>query len=141
MLTGEERVIIIESDQYVMKIHGSMLVEYLIREDVTVDGDFVRKARAELERRRRGRRYYVLVEGAGFFNVTSEARGLIASAEVSNYLSAVAFYTTNYSLNLLAELYNQINKPSVITRSFINRDEAIEWLRDMIRINKSFSSN
>jgi hypothetical protein len=141
MFISEERGIIIESEKYAMKIHGNMLVEYLIREDVTVDGEFVRKARAELEARRRGRKYYVLVEGVGFFNVTSEARALIASAEISNYLAAVAFYTTNYSLKLLAELYNQINKPSVTTRSFINRDEAVEWLHDRMRINASFSRN
>jgi hypothetical protein len=141
VIIKEERAIIIESEHYMMKIHGSTLVEYLIKEDVTVDGDFVRRAQAELEKKRRERKYYVLVEGVGFFNVTSEARALIASAEVSNHLEAVAFYTTNYSLGLLAELYNQINKPSVITRSFANRDEALEWLHDMMKINTSFTSN
>jgi predicted ABC-class ATPase len=118
-----------------------MLVEYLIKEDVTVDGDFVRKARTELQGRRKGRKYFVLVEGVGFFNVTSEARALIACAEVSNHLAAIAFYTTNYSLKLLAGMYNQINKPSVITHSFINRDEAVDWLYEMMRINACFSRN
>jgi hypothetical protein len=141
MIMREERSIVIESGQYIMKIYGNMLVEYLIKEDVTVDGNFMRKAQAELERRQRGRKYYMLVEGIGFFNVTSEARALIASAEVSNYMAAVAFYTTNYSLKLLAELYNQINKPSVITRSFTNRIEAVEWLHDRMRINPSFIRN
>lgn len=72
---------------------------------------------------------FLLAESEGFFQVTKKARQLGADPLCNGHLDSVAMFTKQYSLALLAELYMKINRPSVPTRLFMNRDEAIGWLQ------------
>lgn len=132
-LMSDSKVIVIEHSDYTMRMHDDGMLEMIIHEGVTIDANFVWGVKAEVESRRPGKKFFVLVKGIGFFNVTSEAREISASRQFSGHMAAVAFYTTNYSLKLLTELYNKINKPVVITRVFGSREPAVEWLRELMK--------
>jgi hypothetical protein len=122
----------IESEEYLIRIHDDNLMECKIKEGVAIDTEFLLKGKKMLEELLPGNKYYLLSEGIGFFSITQEAREMIASPEYSSHLRAVAFYTTNYSLKLLADMYNKINKPVVLTRVFTDRESAMEWLKALI---------
>ncbi|MFL5754441.1 MAG: STAS/SEC14 domain-containing protein [Bacteroidia bacterium] len=119
----------IETEFYVMHVHDDLLVEYYIKEGVTHDIDIAIEAKEALMNYKPGARFYVIAEGKGFFRATRKVRELSASAEFSSHMKAVAFVTNNFSLALLGDLYNKLNKPAVVTKIFSNREAAMEWLR------------
>jgi hypothetical protein len=90
-----------------------------------------------LEKARPERKYNLLVSSKGFFKITRNARILAAKKSFSSHLKAVACYTTNASLILLGELYNKINKPTVVTKIFPDREMALEWLVENINSQDS----
>jgi hypothetical protein len=123
---------IIESDGCCMKVHDDGLLEYTIKEGVEMDTEFILNIKETLEALRPGQKYYCLSDSVGFFNITYEARELSATEEFSSHLAAVAFFTSNYSLQLMGDVYNKINKPVVETKIFADRDSALEWLREQM---------
>lgn len=122
----------IETDKVILTIHENNFAGYLIKQDVILDEKAVRETKRILEEFRPGAKYFVLAEGEGFFRVSRKARRLGASRSFSSHLAAVAFYSTNFSLHLLSELYNKIDKPAVVTRAFRDRELAMDWLGSLM---------
>lgn len=121
--------IVIDAEEYILKIHEDNFLEFTIKEGVTIDVEVILEAKKIVEEYKPGVKFFVLSEGAGFFNVTMEARKLSATKEFSSHLASIAFYTTNLSLIFLGEMYNNINKPAVRTKIFHSRYSAHEWLK------------
>lgn len=115
-------------------------LEYCIKEGVTIDAEEVSEGKKMVTAMFPGMKFFVLAEGINFFNLTSEARRLSATAEHSDNTIAIAFYTTNISILLLGEMYNKINKPVVPTKVFNNRENALEWLKNQMVLS-GFSPN
>jgi hypothetical protein len=107
---------------------GTDLAELTIKAEAVFDEDAAKASKKILEAAGPGKRYFLLVNSDGFFRVTKKARKLGASPKFSDHLAAIACYSNNYSLILLGELYNKINKPSVVTRIFSHKERAKEWL-------------
>lgn len=124
---------IIDRPGYRLKINPHLeIAELIIKLDAVLDEIFVRDSKKELEKARPGHKYYLLVGTEGFFRLTKKARKLGASKYFSTHLAAVACYTSNFTLALLGELYNKINKPVVPTHVFYTKEAAQEWLQEQI---------
>ena len=121
--------IVIEAEEYTLKIHDDNLLEFIVKEGALLDVRVVTEVKKIVEEYRPGVRFYVLSEGVGFFNVTREAKELSATAEFSSHMAAVAFHSTNPTMILIGEMYNSINKPAVLTKLFYSRYSAMEWLQ------------
>jgi hypothetical protein len=119
----------IETKKYILRIHDKNdLLEYIVKEGVTIDVEDCLEVKQNLSELRPGTKFFVMAEGVEFFTLTKEARALSATKKFSDNTIAIAFYTTNSSLLLLGEVYNKINKPAVPTKIFNDREEAKEWL-------------
>jgi hypothetical protein len=124
---------IIDRQGYFLKINPlSELTEFVIKADVIFDEILVRDSKNILEQIRPGHKHYLLVSSDGFFRLTRKARKIGASKDFSTHLAAVGCYTSNFSLALLGELYNKINKPAVPTRVFNSKEIATEWLEEQM---------
>src|ERR1700746_2942449 len=100
----------IETDKYIMHIHDDISVlEYIIKEGVTLTKEDVILAKERLVAIRPGAKYFVLGESNDFFTFTKEAREHTATKEHSDNVIMVAFFTTNPSLLFLGQIYNSIN--------------------------------
>jgi hypothetical protein len=122
-----------ERSNFTIKIYpDSDFAEFIIKGDTVFDDRAALKSKKILEEARPGKKYYLLVSSSGFFKITKRARRLGADRLFSSHLAAVACYTGNFSLFLLGELYNKLNKPFVTTRVFPSREPAMEWLTDQM---------
>jgi hypothetical protein len=121
--------IIIEGEEYILKIHEDNLLEFIIREGSVIDLRVFREVRSILSEYRPGVKYFIIAEGTGVFKVTMELRELCASKAFASCAGAIAFHSSNPSMILLGQLYNSINKPRVPTRVFYTRHSAWEWLQ------------
>ncbi len=77
-------------------------------------------------------RFYVLMEGEEDATVSNGARRIAASKEYAQYTSALALCTSNLALRIMGNLFLKINRPSVRTRLFETREEALAWLQAQI---------
>lgn len=73
--------------------------------------------------------YKVLLDATNPFQVTSEARKLIAGKEFSETRIAAAFVVTSIANKITGNFFIKINKPYTPVRLFNSMDEAMQWLR------------
>jgi hypothetical protein len=129
---------IIDRQGYFLRINSlSGLTEFVIKADAILDEGLVRDSKSVLEQIRPGHKHYLLVSSEGFFRLTRKARKIGASKNFSTHLAAISCYTSNFSLALLGELYNKINKPVVPTKVFHSKEVATEWLEEQMAKTKS----
>ena|SRR6218665_2357818 len=122
-----------DRSNFTIKVYpNSDFAEFIIKADTVFDDRAAEDSKKILEEARPGKKYFLLVSSSGFFKITKRARRLGADRLFSSHLAAVACYTGNFSLSLLGELYNKLNKPFVITRVFPSREPALEWLMDQM---------
>jgi hypothetical protein len=126
------RPFILESDKFIIKVYPNDFVEYIIKKDVLLDEKAARESKKLLEEFKPGAKFFILAEGMDFFRVTRGVRRLAVSKSFSNHMAAVAFCSTNFSLQLLGELYIKINKPPIPTKLFMNKKDAEEWLKELL---------
>lgn len=124
--------IVIDADEYTLKIHHDNFLEYIIKDGVTLDARVIHETKQIVEQYKPGVKFFVLAEGEGSFNITPEAKDLSATHEFSSHMAAVAFHTSNLTLIYLGEMYNSMNKLTVKTKIFHSRYNAHEWLKDLM---------
>jgi hypothetical protein len=120
---------VIETAEGITKVYDNGFLESVVHEGVLIDTPFLEEGKKQLEELGRGRKFYVLSEGAGHFRITRKARSLSASREYSSHLAAIAILTSHLSIKLMVDLYNKLDKPPVTTKSFTKREDAINWLK------------
>ncbi|HEY0029391.1 MAG TPA: hypothetical protein VGC65_01435 [Bacteroidia bacterium] len=125
--------IVIDAEEYILKIHDDNYLEFIIKEGATLDVRVALEAKQIVEEYRPGIKFFVLAEGMNFFNITKEARELSATESFVSQAEAVAFLTTSISMIFLAEMYKNISKPPVKTKIFHTRDNARDWLKGQVQ--------
>lgn len=76
----------------------------------------------------RGNKFCVLLDARNRFNVSSEARALIASKEYSSERIASAFIVTSLANQLVGNFFIKVNKPLTPTKMFSSEESALNWL-------------
>ncbi len=79
-----------------------------------------------------GKKLPLLVIGAPFANLDSDAREFMASEQSTQYSSAEAFVIHALGHKILANFYLKVNKPQVPTRFFNEQFEAEAWLKNYL---------
>jgi len=69
-----------------------------------------------------------LIDARNVKSITKEARDYLASAEGTRYVTAAGLLLESYLGKIMGNFFLQINKPSLPTKMFSNKKEAIEWL-------------
>lgn len=77
-----------------------------------------------------GKKYPVLIDAGEFTSIDKEVRIFSASPESNIYTLADAIAYVSLAQKLIADFYIQNNKPSVPTKAFPTKEEAIQWLKD-----------
>ena len=131
---GPESPITIDTPSFILKIYkAARFAEYIIKSDTLLSEEVAKASKKILEETCPGVKYFLLVSTEGFFKLTKRARKISADPLFSNHLAAVGCYTSNPTLSLLGELYNKINKPAVPTKVFTSRENAQEWLSELMQ--------
>lgn len=80
-----------------------------------------------------GKKYPVFIDCGEFASVDKEVRIFSASPENNIYTLADAIAYDSLAHKLMTNFYIKYNKPSVPTRTFPKKEEAIEWLKTFIQ--------
>lgn len=81
--------------------------------------------------------YGVLVESDELTSFSKEARILAASEEIACHSAAKALFIKSLGQRIIANFYLQLNKPFVKTRVFEDKEEACEWIRKEVNLEKA----
>lgn len=121
-----------ETEVYSMNVHESGYIEFKVKKDTLLQPEDLWLSRKQSLEYLPGHKFAVLMESDDFFQLGAETRRVGASVEYSKDLMAVAFCSKNLSMKILGSLYIKINKPSVPTKFFDDRDKAERWLMTFI---------
>lgn len=94
------------------------------------DAVFIVEAMGKLGK---GRKFPILIDAGEFSSVDKEARIFSAAAESNLYTLADAIAYCNLAQKLLANFYIKYNKPTVPTRVFPTKEEALIWLKTFLQ--------
>lgn len=81
----------------------------------------------------KGKKMPVLIDAGEFTSVDKEVRIFSASVESNLYTLADAIAYYSLAQKLVANFYIIHNEPSVPTKAFSNKPEAIEWLKSFLK--------
>ena len=122
-----------ETAAYSMSIHNDTYLEFLGKRHVILNENDIWQSKEQAEAYMPGKKFYVLMGGEQFFQVSKEGREAAASDKFSTHLNAVALFSNELSLKILGSLYIKINKPNIPTRFFNDRTKAEQWLRSLMK--------
>lgn len=84
-----------------------------------------------------GEKYYALIDMTRHIDSTAEARNYYAVSEYSKFRYADALVIESLATRLVTNFYLSINKPSVPSKMFTDKQDAINWLQEQKRNNDS----
>ena len=81
----------------------------------------------------KGKKFPVFIDAGEFCTIDSEARIFSASKESNIYTLADAIAYSNLGQKLIANFYLNQNNPSVPTKVFSEKEEAVTWLKTFLK--------
>jgi hypothetical protein len=81
----------------------------------------------------KGRKLPVFIDAGEFCTIDSEARKFSATEESNIYTLADAIAYSNLGQKLIANFYLNQNNPSVPTKVFSEKKEALTWLKTFLK--------
>lgn len=120
-----------ESSAFSMTIHDDLLIEFIVKKNVTLEAIDIWESRDLSVSHIPGKKFYVLFEGDEDAEVSGEARRAGASEEYTHHVAALALYSNKLHEKIIGSLFLKINKPKLPTKFFDDREEAINWLKKL----------
>lgn len=112
-----------------MNIHDNCLIEFSIKKGISFTDKDVWLSRDLSVNYLPDKKFFVLTEAEAEFSPTPDARRAGASKEYAQHVAAHAFFSKNFSLKILGNLFIKISRPIVPTRFFDEREAAMNWLK------------
>lgn len=111
---------------------GNSILRVTPVEDVELELADAIEMRSMLLKLSSGNKYCVLLDATKRFNVSSEARALIAGKEYSFDRIAAAFVITSLANMLIGNFFIKVNRPHSPTKIFSTEETAFEWLKEQV---------
>ncbi len=125
-----------ETPAFLMTVHDDLLIEFKIKKNINLQASDVWESRDLSINYIPGKKFYVLFEAEEDAEVSGDARRAGASEEYTHHVAALALYSNKLHEKIIGSLFLKINKPKLPTKFFDNREDAINWLKN-IRDNPS----
>ncbi len=111
---------------------GDSILRVTPNEDAELEVNDAIEMRSMLLKLSKGNKYCVLLDATKRFNVSSEARALIAGKEYSLDRIATAFVITSLANMLIGNFFIKVNKPYTATKIFSIEENAFDWLKEEV---------
>lgn len=123
----------ISMDKFDVTLLEEGIVENVVKPGAVMDMEDILKLKTLNSSITNGRRYCILVTAGYLSTITKEARELSASAEFSVSTIAKALLVSSSGQRMVGNFYLQVNKPSIKTKLFSDREKALNWLREELK--------
>lgn len=123
----------IKTDSFTIRLLSDNIIETIVHDNTSLDVPEIREIKRINMELTDGKPYGVLVDSGMITSITSEARELSASEEFKQNTVAKALFARSIGHHLVARIYLKINRPAIKTKSFSTREEALEWLEEVVQ--------
>lgn len=120
-----------ETKAFLMTIHDDLLIEFKVKKNIILQASDVWESRDLSVNYIPGKKFYVLFEGEEDAEISGDARRAGASEEYTRHVAALALYSSKLHEKIIGSLFLKINKPKLPTKFFDNREDAIDWLKNL----------
>lgn len=119
----------LETNDVLFKIDNDTLYCYY-KPNIVMDLDMAKRIVKDRIGFTQGKSYPILIDFTNLKSATKEARDYMNQPEGGlNGLIRGAFLSNSVVTTVFINLYLKINKPSIPTRFFTNKEEALSWLK------------
>lgn len=115
-----------------IKLIAPQILQTFVKENNTIDVADLWKIKEVNRELADGKKYGVLVESDMMTNITKDAMKLSASKEFQENTVAKALIIKSVGHQIVGSFYLKFNKPHIPTRIFKEKEEALEWLSQML---------
>lgn len=119
----------IELDKFEVTLLEEGIIENFVKPMKHVEANDIIELKEANKSLAQGKPYTVLVSSGHLASISKEAKELTASKEFAQNTIAKALICDSLGTKLVVNLYLKINKPFIHTKSFTNKNEAVNWLR------------
>ena len=120
-------------NKFKLEFLGDSIIRITPKLDVDLEVEDVKEMREMLVRLSKGNKYCVLLDATERFNVSADARALIAGKEFSFDRIATAFIITSLANMLVGNFFIKVNKPYTPTKIFSSEENALSWLKSEVK--------
>jgi hypothetical protein len=128
---------IIETSTAHISLLKSNIVKIKFRQNIQAGVEDIKQNHQAARKVAKGKRHLVLLDVRGFVIGTKDARTFCASQTPVPYRIAVATLVNSLAVQLRCNAFIKFNKPKIPTRIFSEEQEAINWLREFSKKEKS----
>ena len=82
-------------------------------------------------------KYYALIDTSNYVETTVEARNYYAASDYTKYRFADAFIVKSLPIKIVVNFYMKFNSPTLPTKMFNNRTDAMNWLMELRKSSKN----
>ncbi len=118
----------IKGNKFQAMLLADGVVENFLLKGVNLDVDDVIEIKQVNMHLAENKPYCVLVSGDEFITISKEAKVMVASEKFAHNTIAKAIVVDNLSKKLIVSFYLAVNKPKINTKSFLKRNDALNWL-------------
>lgn len=111
-----------------ISLRNDEIIEIVIKKDSHVDEQECREIMSALSKIVEQKKYPLLHVVGNYVTMDKEAREFSSSEEGLRFSKAEAFVINSLPHKILANFYMKVNKPSVPTKFFGTKQEAVSWL-------------
>ena len=122
----------LQHPKFILKPIGNSIIELKVFENIDIEFADAKQMREMLLKLSEGKKYAILLDGSETFNVSKEARELIAGKEYSLDRIASALYVKSLANKLIGNFFIKVNKPGSPTKIFSTYESAFAWLNEQV---------
>ena len=122
----------IELKKLTIELIGSNIVLIRIKDHSSIEENDIIEAKEHNLKLTEGKAYAIVLETGDFTDISQEARAAMASEKMEANRKATALVITKFAQKLIGNFYLRVNKPSVPTRMFSEKEKAMTWAKEIL---------
>lgn len=121
-----------EFEKAFVEVLNTNIVLVTIKIGCTIEVEDIRKIKAYNLVQMSNKDYGLVVDAKYYTSVSAESRKIMATESLEKNRMATSIVIYEFSQRILGNLYIRFNRPTVPTRLFSNKDNAINWVKKQL---------
>ncbi len=121
-----------EFEKVFVEVLDTNIVLVTIKSGYTMEAEDIRKVKAYNIALMGNKEYGLVVDAEYYTSVSSEARKIMTTESIEKNRKAMSIVIYEFSQRILGNVYIRFNNPSVPTRLFSSKENAINWVKKQL---------
>ena len=125
-----------QNSKFAVELLTNSIIQIKIFPGTDIDAEDASEMRKVVLQLADGGKYAIFLDATEMFNISDDARKLIASIENGSQRIAIGVYIKSLANKLIGNFFIKVNKPNSPTKLFSTRESALEWLNQEVERSK-----